>query len=163
MAESQGAAVWKIAAAAATLVGIGATVCAYQRNAEAVALRGQLGTKQQQLTEARQQLTAARRQLAADQTRIASEARPDLPIKLTFRPSPLRQGEVALMENLSSRTLEVTLDIKGATGAHFTHTLVINPGQMGHFGPQDGWAFAAGQILTLSNPAYRPISQAVGG
>jgi hypothetical protein len=68
------------------------------------------------------------------------------------------------MQNLSNRTLEVILEVQSpAAGVQFRRALVINPGQIGQFGPQEGWAFASGQLVTLSNPAFRPIRQTVGG
>jgi hypothetical protein len=117
-----------------------------------------------QVSEDRQQLTSTQQQVTAETMQLLAASRPDLPIKLSFRPALLSQGEVAVMQNLSNQTLEITLDVQSsATGAHLRRALVINPGQTGQFGPQEGWAFASGQLVTLGNPAFRPITRAVGG
>ena len=69
-----------------------------------------------------------------------------------------------MMQNLSNQTLEVTLEVQSpAAGVQVRRVLVINPGQIGQFSPQEGWAFASGQLVTLSHPAFRAIRQTVGG
>lgn len=185
MAGLQGEKVWKAAAAALAVVAVGATVCTYQRTQDSQRLRQQLtaatadakqahdrastlearlDASQKRVSDEQEQLTSAKEQATAEAVQLQAASRPDLPIKLSFRRALLTQGQVAVMQNLSSRTLEIVLEVQSAaTGAHFRRALVINPGQVGQFGPQEGWPFASGQIVTLSNPSFRSITATVGG
>ena len=185
MSSSQRSMFLQIGTVIFAAIAVGASLCAYQGNADAALLREQLAAatadikqardqvsslttqlsaSQKQVSEDRQQLTSTQQQITAETMQLLSASRPDLPIKLSFRRAQLSQGEVAVMQNLSNQTLEITLDVQNsATGAHFQRALVINPGQVGQFGPQEGWAFVSGQLVTLSNPAFRPITQPVGG
>jgi hypothetical protein len=66
-----------------------------------------------------------------------------------------------MMQNLSNRTLDVVIEVKSSTGESFRRRVTINPGQTGQLGPREGWPFASGQLVTLSNPAFRHIVRAV--
>jgi uncharacterized RDD family membrane protein YckC len=92
-----------------------------------------------------------------------SSSRPDLPLKLSFHDALIGADKRAVLENLSDTALEVMLDVKSpVTGAHFSRTFVINPRSLGQIGRAQGWPFARGQLVTVSNPEYRPIVQTVG-
>ncbi|HEY6924865.1 MAG TPA: hypothetical protein VI653_15430 [Steroidobacteraceae bacterium] len=185
MSGLQQALLWKIGTGAFAVIAIAASFCAYQRSGDATALRaqlagvnadlnrahdqislltGQLSASQTQVTLDRQELATAQQQVTNESMQLTAASRPDLPVRLWFRHAMLSQGEVAMLQNLSSQTLEINLEVQSpAAGVQFRHTLVINPGQVGQFGPQEGWAFASGQLVTLSHPAFRPIRQTVGG
>lgn len=92
-----------------------------------------------------------------------TSSRPDLPLKLSFHDALIGADKRAVLENLSDSALEVMLDVKSpVTGAHFSRTFVINPRSFGQIGRAQGWPFARGQLVTVSNPEYRPIVQTVG-
>jgi uncharacterized RDD family membrane protein YckC len=92
-----------------------------------------------------------------------NSSRPDLPLKLSFHDALIGADKRAVLENLSDSALEVMLDVKSpVTGAHFSRTFVINPRSFGQIGRAQGWPFARGQLVTVSNPEYRPIVQTVG-
>ena len=184
-----GGIVWKAASAVLAIVVVGATVCVYERTNDVQALRQQLAAAasdakrahednaslKQQLGALQAQAASQQQQLSTDQNRLAdaqerqaatnqqllASLRPDLPIRLSFHRGVLTEGEVATLVNFSGRTLEIALDVDSPTGEHFHHTVVINPGRFIEFGQRQGWAFASGQLVTLSNPGYRPIKRMV--
>ncbi|MBV8495504.1 MAG: RDD family protein [Gammaproteobacteria bacterium] len=89
-------------------------------------------------------------------------ARPELPLRLSFRAALHGSNKRAVLENLSDSALEVLLEVKSPqTGAHFSRTFVINPRSYGQIGGAQGWPFANGQLVTVSNPQYRPLVQTV--
>ena len=187
MAEgAQTGILWKVAAVIFGLAALGAGTLAYvvhdqlshevaitkadanQAENEAKDLKAKLDIANQHLEAAGQriqvderQISAAQQQVSADRDRLASESRPDLPVRLTFRRALTAQGEVAMMQNLSSRTLELLIDVQSSTGLHFRRPVTINPGQVGQVGPLEGWAFATGQVVTLSNPQFRSLTVTV--
>jgi hypothetical protein len=90
-------------------------------------------------------------------------SRPELPLKLSFHDALIGADKRAVLENLSDSALEVMLDVKSpVTGAHFSRTFVINPRSFGQVGRAQGWPFARGQLVTVSNPEYRPLVRTVG-
>lgn len=177
MAGSPSARVWKVSAVGFALLTAGATLCAYRLNENGASLRGQLADAQAQVADLKkrlaiaesrvdaqsQRLAHAQQQATEDQQKLVAESRPDLPIRLWFRHMPLTQGETAYLQNLTTRTLEVVLDVESAaTGEHYQHSVVVNPGLLPTpWGPHQGWAFASGQRVTLTNLAYRPLVRAV--
>jgi hypothetical protein len=133
------------------------TADSQQAHAEATTLRDQLAAAQNQVSNEQHKLQSTEANLAA-------EARPDLPINLSFRKALLNPGLVAVLRNTSSRELEITLDVESSvSGQRIRRAVVINPNGVWEFGAQEGWPFAPGQRVTLNNPAYRPIVQTVGG
>jgi uncharacterized RDD family membrane protein YckC len=118
----------------------------------------------------REARTGAKGGRAAQQTNTVPVAarpergssRPELPLRLSFRDALIGPDKRAVLENLSDNALEVVLDVKSpVTGAHFSRTFVINPRSFGQIGRAQGWPFAPGQLVTVSNPEYRPLVQTV--
>jgi hypothetical protein len=169
---------WQTATFVMALIAIGVGGYAYLEHSAATALTAQLAAMtadsqqaHKEATTLRDQLAAAQNQVSNEQQRLqsteanlAAEARPDLPINLSFRKALLNPGLVAVLRNTSSRELEITLDVESAvTGRRIRRAVVINPNGVWEFGAQEGWPFAPGQRITLNHPAYRPIVQVVGG
>jgi hypothetical protein len=111
-----------------------------------------------------QDVAKLQNELKASRTQLVAEVRPDLPVRVAFRRALLGSGQVALLQNLSNREIQVTLEVSApATGQHFSRPLVIEPNRTREFGHIEGWEFAAGQEVTLNNAQYRPLSVLVGG
>jgi septal ring factor EnvC (AmiA/AmiB activator) len=109
------------------------------------------------------QATAEQQQLQSTQSQLAAEARPDLPVNLSFRKALLSAGLVGVFRNTSSQELEFVLDLESpATGRHIRKSVVLNPNGFLEIGAQQGWPFAPGQRIMLNNPAYRPRAFTVG-
>lgn len=129
---------------------------------QARAARAQAGTEQRQAATARRRVSNAQQQLPNPQAELGAESRPELPLRLSFRDAWLGSGKRAVLENLSDSTLEVVLDVQNPrTGAHFRRAYVINPLALGEIRQTQGRPFASGQLVTVSNPRYRPIVQTV--
>jgi seryl-tRNA synthetase len=128
-----------------------------------------LTAAQQQVDAERQQLTAAQHEVSEDQrelqsatARLKAESREEMPIRMTFHDAIVRSGKVAVLQNLSAADIEVDLEAHSpATGAHIHRQLVVNAHGVLRFGPEQGWPFAAGQVVTLSSAKYRSIVQTV--
>jgi len=110
------------------------------------------------------QASAEQHQLQSTEAKLAAEARPDLPVSLTFRKGLLSAGFVGVFRNTSTKELEFTLDLQSAaTGRHVRKAIVLNPNAVLQIGAHEGWPFAPGQRYILNNPAYRPVVGVVGG
>lgn len=137
--------------------------------AEAAQLRAQVSTLEARAkdTEARlaESSAAAQAQLAdanatieAAKSRLADESRPDLPVAVTFRKALLGSGLVATFRNTSQRVVEVRASFESpSTGASKSAAFAIDPGIGVQVGYAQGWTFAPGQKVELSNPAFRPV------
>jgi hypothetical protein len=109
------------------------------------------------------QATAEQQQLQTTEAKLAAEARPDLPVNLTFRKALLNAGLVGVFRNTSSKELEFTIDLESAaTGRHIRKAVVLNPNAILQIGAHEGWPFAPGQRYSLNNPAFRPVAGVVG-
>ena len=107
------------------------------------------------------QITAAAASLGTQGKQVA-ESRPELPLKLSFRDAWVGSGKRAVFQNLSDNTLEIVLDVRSPrTGAHFRYAYVINARAYGVIERTQGRPFVPGQLVTVSNPDYRPIVQTV--
>ena len=97
------------------------------------------------------------------QAQLAAASQPDLPLRLSFCSPAIAGGTVGVLENFSDSTLEVTLDIGSpASGVHFRRGYIIKGRAVSWVSRLQGFPFAPGQIVTVSNPRYRPITQTVG-
>jgi hypothetical protein len=132
--------------------------------AEVQGLREKLAAATADAQQAHTRAAVLDERVSAEQQLLAKEARPDLPIKMGFRPSLLGNGKVAIIENISNSEIEVTLDVVSpATGLAFHRALVIEANRSQQIGKNEGWEFAAGQQVKMSNPRYRPAGWTVGG
>jgi hypothetical protein len=105
-----------------------------------------------------------RRQSASLQTSLAEAAKPDLPLMISFRPAILGNGLVAVFRNTSSTQLEVAAAFSSeATGIRRGASMVIPANAVTEIGYAQGWAFAAGQRIRLTNGEFRPAEYQVPG
>lgn len=167
---SQDAHRWKAAAIIVAVLAISAGACALRQYRSASALAQRLATVSAASESFRTQLGYAERrateltwQLAMAQKQLHAESRPDLPVVLGFRDTLLGGGKVATIRNLSGSTLEIIVEAQSpVTGAHFRRSFVISPKGQVQIGKLQGWPFAPGQTITLSNPNYRSLTRMVG-
>jgi hypothetical protein len=157
-----------VAALTAQLAAASADAKQAQDKASALSAKLETVTKeaaglQTQVQATQAQASAEQQQLQSTEAKLAAEARPDLPVVVTYRNALLSAGLVGVFRNTSSRELEFTLDLASpATGRHIRRAVVLNPNGILEIGAQQGWAFAPGQQIMLINPAYRPIVKTVG-
>jgi hypothetical protein len=116
------------------------------------------------LVDANQRLNDAATQLKANEARLTEAVKPNLPVVINFRPAILGNGLVAVFRNTSSSQLEVAAAFSSeATGMRRGANLVIPGNGVTEVGYAQGWAFAAGQRIHLTNSEFRPAEYQVPG
>ncbi len=161
----------KIVAGVAVALALAAAAGTFIEYNAAAGLTAQLAAAQADAQRSHAETDELRNKLSATQAvaqnteaRLVQEVRPDLPIKLGFRPALFGEGKVAVLQNVSNREIEVTLDVQSpATGRNYHRALVIDANRVQQIGKAEGWEFASGQQVRLNNPQYRPIVGTVGG
>jgi hypothetical protein len=83
-------------------------------------------------------------------------AKPDLPVRVGLRRALLASGLVLTMQNASGSDLPITATFGRPGAAPQTRELVLPANGVKQIGENDGWAFAAGDSVVLSNPNFRP-------
>jgi hypothetical protein len=86
----------------------------------------------------------------------------DLPVNVSFHPALLGNGLVATFKNNSGNQLEVAaVFISESTGQTKETNLVLPASDTQEIGYAQGWAFAKGQHVKLSNGNFRPAEYVV--
>lgn len=166
---------WNMIALALALVAIAAAGWAsmqYQRANQLAAsldtaktqidqLQGQVTQLQQQAAQNAAQLQGQvaqlQQQAAQSAVQLQQEAKPDLPVTISFRRALLGSGMVATFKNVGASPLEVAaIFVSQATGQQQRRNLVLPPNIIQEIGPAQGWPFAPGQRVLLSNANFRP-------
>jgi hypothetical protein len=108
----------------------------------------------QKLQETEERLAAA--QTAAEQEKETRErAVRHMPLNVGTRPAAL--GGTIVLRFQVLRPMTVTLDV--ARGLQrFSRELQLAPGRTSEFGHVEGWGFRSGDQVTLTNPAFDPMS-----
>jgi uncharacterized protein YfaS (alpha-2-macroglobulin family) len=172
---------WPVATLITALIAVAAGVYAFTQHNAATDLTAQLAAATADARQAHDSTSSLSAQLAtatkaaeeraasdqqhiqATETRLAVEARPDLPVNLSFRKALLSTGLVGVFRNTSSQELEFVLDLESpATGPHIRKSVVLNANGFLEIGAQQGWPFSPGQRVMLNNPVYRPRAFTVG-
>jgi len=104
----------------------------------------------------RYEIIATRNQLARLQMQSNELAKPDLPVRVGLRRALLASGLVLTMQNASGSDLPITATFGRPGAAPQTRELVLPANGVKQIGENDGWAFAAGDSVVLSNPNFRP-------
>lgn len=107
-------------------------------------------------------------QQASDQQRALLEqanekerklAKPDLPVRVWVRRAFVGGGMVAMMHNFGNKELALAVTAhSGATNQQYAWNIVLAPNATQEIGNDQGWAFAAGDELELSESGFRPMS-----
>ena len=143
------------------LVGLAAIVAASWASMEhkrASQLAASLDSAKTQIDQVRGQVDQLQQQVAQAESQLQQSAKPDLPVTISFRRALLGNGMVAMFKNFSASPLEVAAVFNSqATGQEQRRNLVLAPNGMQIIGPAQGWPFAPGQHVTLSNANYRTI------
>jgi hypothetical protein len=85
-------------------------------------------------------------------------ALPDLPLRVNMRKALMGAGEVAQLQNFGGRELVVAVVAHSpATNQSREWRLVIAPGTAQELGHKEGWAFASGDELSITDTAFRPM------
>ena len=113
-----------------------------------------------QLTDSLREIEQLKAQLAYKETdyqaaAAAAAAKTALPAVVSFRSSMLGKGLVAVIENTSDRYLTVILGVRNPTlSTAKSFKLELDPQSRTDFGHLEGWQFAAGDEVSLSNDEF---------
>jgi len=83
---------------------------------------------------------------------------PDLPLRVSFYKARRGPGQRAVLENLSDTPLEVVVEVQNpGSSTQLRATFLIRERSLGQVGQVRGSPFAAGQLVIVRHPQYRPI------
>ncbi len=151
--DENGARVWKLATGLASIVAALAVVWGYMQSQQVARLQGNL---QALATEADTKIKALTDEA---NTKLQALSKPDLPITARFGKPLLSNDLMATFRNNSATALEVAAVFTSpATGQTKQVTIVIPANGEKTILKGDGWEFAAGQTIKLSNNDYRTIT-----
>lgn len=89
---------------------------------------------------------------------IAARSLPDLPLRVSFYKARRGPGQRAVLENLSDTPLEVVVEVQNpGSSTQLRATFLIKERSLGQVGQVRGSPFAAGQLVIVRHPQYRPI------
>ena len=117
-----------------------------------------------QLTERLRDIEQLKAQLAYKEKdyQAAAFAKPALPVVVNFRSSILGKGLVAVIENTSDRYLTVMLTARNPTQSKVRRFKIdLEPKSRTDFGHLEGWQFACGDEVDLSNDEYGTLRLSV--
>lgn len=85
--------------------------------------------------------------------------KPALPVVVSYRPSLVGQGLVAIFSNQSGNRLTLTVTFEDRTGQQRkTGTIDLDPNGRTEIGWLEGWRFEPGETIKISHPNYRPMN-----
>ena len=92
----------------------------------------------------------------------AAPSLPDLPLRVSFYRARRGPGKRAVLENLSDSPLEVIVEVQTpGSSAQRRATFLIKERSLGQVGQVRGSPFAAGQLVIVRHPQYRPIVRTI--
>jgi hypothetical protein len=92
---------------------------------------------------------------SARQSAKVAMSKPAMPVTVQERKALLGPGKVVLITNVSNSELSVLATFTStATHATTSKQLVIEPHKVAEIGYAQGWAFASGDMIRLSNISY---------
>jgi uncharacterized RDD family membrane protein YckC len=87
---------------------------------------------------------------------------PDLPLRVSFYKARRGPGQRAVLENLSDTPLEVVVEVQNpGSSTQLRATFLIKERSLGQVGQVRGSPFAAGQLVIVRHPQYRPIVRTI--
>jgi len=132
---------------------------------------GQIASLNQQLTKTVADADAKYRQLADDANaklsqiteeangKIAQANLREISVRVAFRKAILSSGLVATISNTSNQTIAITAEVsRPSTNQSKTFPLTIDMGLGAAIGQQEGWAFVAGDTVTISQPDHKSLT-----
>lgn len=86
---------------------------------------------------------------------------PEVPISIAFRKGLVDSGLVAQLRNNSGSTAAITIEVKRPSGQAKSLEEVIDSNETKEIGESEGWAFIAGDSLTLKQSGHKSKSYTV--
>jgi len=124
-----------------------------------LATSGQYNAQVAAITQAAdKQIADTRAQLADARAQQHELALPDLPVRVSSRKALFSNGKVAQVHNFGSTELVIAAAVhSSASNQQNSWRLVIPAGKTMEIGQGQGWAFASGDELTLTETGFRPM------
>jgi hypothetical protein len=99
-------------------------------------------------------------QLAADADKRIEQANlPEAQVRVTFRKAVVASGHVAVFSNMSGQPVSITADIlKPGTSQSRRMSITLDPGRKKEVGELEGWAFVAGDTVTISQTDHKSVA-----
>jgi hypothetical protein len=112
------------------------------------AANGRIAQLQRDLDTMRGQLTATKRQLD-------ESVKLKMPVEVAFRPAPSGSGLIAVFKNNSPEALPISVAlINPLTSRRRESNFTIEANGLQSIGESQGWAFAPGQRVQVTNPQF---------
>jgi len=90
------------------------------------------------------------------------EARPEMPIEVSYRSALLGPGLVISMKNKSTRHLSLVATFLNPTlNKEEGYRIDVSPNEVKEIGHAEGWAFSSGDVIKISHKDYKTITQSL--
>lgn len=88
--------------------------------------------------------------------KLQAASQPQIEVQAGFRKAVLNSGGVAVLKNMSSSTIAITVEVERlSTGVKKGFELTLDPGQTKEIGSLEGWAFIGGDSIRMSQPGHK--------
>jgi len=112
----------------------------------------------EQLTRVEITLQEREAALASREAALAEATKPELPVRVSFRPAWMGQGMVATIRNVADRPLNVIAEFRDSSASHTREfSLALDAKGSAEIGLAQGWTVAPGQSVTVAASGYRSI------
>jgi hypothetical protein len=88
-------------------------------------------------------------------TKIQLANQPEIPVRVSFRKALLSSGNVASFNNISGQIIAVAINVSRASGQGNSFEMTLDPGMTKEIGEREGWAFIAGDTITVTQPEHK--------
>ncbi len=95
--------------------------------------------------------------LATRDTALAEATRPELPVRVMFRPAWMGQGVVATIRNVADQPLNVIAQLRDAKTSRDV-SLALAANGSAEIGYAEGWTVTSGQSITVGASGYRSVT-----
>ena len=154
---------WKAMTSVSSVVAVGALLWGLNAYQQVAAFKSELenahATNQSLLNEANAKINALTTEA---NEKIQALSKRDLPVIVSFRTSLLGSELIAAFKNTSGSQLEVAGTFSSsATSQTKEISFVVPPNGIKELNASDGWPFAKGQQIKLSNANFRSLEYTV--
>lgn len=109
--------------------------------------------------QAEAKLTADELEKVKKELAILQSKKPPMPIRLSFRGAFFSNGRVMICKNTAGKLTAFNFKVTNpTTGAAKTFRLIVDPDIPKEFGHQEGWDFAPGDTIEVTNLDYEPLT-----
>lgn len=88
------------------------------------------------------------------------EARPGMPVEISYRSALLGPGLVISMKNKSTRHLSLVATFLNPTlNKEEVYRIDVSPNEVKEIGHAEGWVFSSGDVIKISHKDYKGVTQ----